>query len=183
MQRGEKMVFYETNRLILRNYRIEDIADYHEYMSMESTALHEDFAPYNMQESEAAVRSRLTDDAFWVVELKETGKVIGDLCYRKGDYETYEIAYDFNERYGKQGYATEACKTLITHIFTTLKGRRLYVGCNEENVDSWKLLERLGFRREAHCIEDVAFKHDENGMPIYVSSYYYALLDREWEGL
>ena len=128
------------------------------------------------------MQSRLTDDSFWVVELKKDGKVIGDLCYRKGDYETYEIAYDFNENYGKQGYATEACKVLITHIFSVLKGRRLYVGCNEDNERSWKLLERLGFRREAHCIEDVAFKHDMNDVPIYVNSYFYALLSREWLG-
>jgi RimJ/RimL family protein N-acetyltransferase len=147
---------------------------------MEFTALHEDFEPYTFEECEKAVNARLLDDTLWVVELKEMGKVIGDLCYRKGDYETYEIAYDFNENYGKKGYATEACEVLITHIFTVLKGRRLYVGCNEENENSWKLLERLGFRREAHCIEDVAFKQDANGIPLYVNSYFYALLSREW---
>lgn len=174
------MIFHKTERLILRNYHPRDVKDYFEYMSLESTALHEDFEPYTFEECERVVQARLTDDTFWVAELIETGKVIGDLCYRKGEYETYEIGYDFNEKYGKKGYATEACKALITHIFTVLNGRRLYVGCNEDNESSWKLLERLGFRREAYCIEDVAFKQDENGNPIYVNSYFYALLSREW---
>ncbi len=150
-------------------------------MRLDSTALHEDFAPYTFDQCEKAVEERLQNDAFWVVELKSEGKVIGDLCYRKGDYETYEIAYDFNGKYAKKGYATEACKVLITHIFAVLNGRRLYAGCNEGNTNSWKLLERLGFRREAHCIEDVAFKQDDNGNPIYVNSYFYALLNREWQ--
>lgn len=175
------MIQYETERLILRNYKENDVIDYFEYMSLESTAEHEDSAPYSMEECEKAVNARLNDDSFWIVELKEHGKVIGDLCYRKGDYDTYEIAYDFNEQYGKKGYATEACKILLEHIFTILNGRRLYVGCNEDNVASWRLLERLGLRREAHCIEDVSFKNDANGNPIYVNSYFYALLKKEWE--
>lgn len=155
--------------------------DYFEYMSLESTAEHEDFEPYSMDECKKAISARLNDDSFWVVELKECRKVIGDICYRKGDYDTFEIAYDFNEKFGKMGHATEACKTLIEHIFMALNGRRLYVGCNEDNIASWRLLERLGLRREAHCIEDVSFKNDADGNPIYVNSFFYALLKKEWE--
>lgn len=175
------MIFYETDNLILRNYQSKDVHDYFEYMSLESTALHEDFDPFSLEECEKAVSDRLMDDTFWVAVLKKNDKVIGDLCFRKNDYETYEIAYDFNEKYGGKGYATEACKMLIWHIFTVLNGRRLYVGCNEDNVKSWRLLERLGLRREAHCIEDVSFKKDEHDNPIYVNSYFYALLKKEWE--
>lgn len=174
------MIRYETERLILRNYQQNDVDDYFEYMSLESTAQHEDFEPFSLIECENTVIERLSDDSFWVVELKENGKVIGDLCYREGDFETYEIAYDFNEKYSKNGYATEACKKLIQHIFEILNGRRLYVGCNEDNIASWRLLERLGFRREAHCIEDVSFKNDINGNKIFVNSYFYGLLKKEW---
>lgn len=176
------MITIQTERLILRNYQEKDVRDYHEYMSLESTALHEDFEPYSLRQCQEAVLSRLTDDSYLVAQLKENGKVIGDLCHRAGEYETYEIAYDFNEHYGKKGYATEACRALVTHIFRELGGRRLYVGCNEDNENSWRLLERLGFRREAHCVEDVAFKKDEKGNPIYVNSYFYAMLRREWKG-
>jgi len=177
------MIHYETDRLILRNYKPEDVKDYFEYMSLASTALHEDFEPYSMGDCTQAVNERLLDDSFWVVVLKENNKVIGDLCFRKNDYETYEIAYDFNACYGRRGYATEACKVLVTHIFSVLNGRRLYVGCNEDNESSWHLLERLGFRREAYCIEDVAFKKDTHGNPIYVNIYFYALLSKEWNAI
>ena len=34
------MINYETDRLILRNFHPNDVSDYHEYMSQESTALH-----------------------------------------------------------------------------------------------------------------------------------------------
>ena len=175
------MIHIETQRLILRNYRSTDVDDYYEYMCLESTARHEDFEPLTCDECERAVSDRVQNDSFWVVELKENGKVIGDVCHRNGEYDTYEIAYDFNIGYWKKGYATEACRALIDHIFTMLNGRRLYVGVNEDNADSWRLLERLGFRREAHCIEDVAFKVDAEGNPIYVNSYFYAMLRRDWK--
>ncbi len=152
------MIHYQTDRLILRNFRTEDVHDYHAYMRLESTARHEDFDPYTLAECEAAIHARLYDDSFWAVELTENHKLIGDLCYRKGDYETYEIAYDFNEAFTRNGYATEACQVLLRHIFLVLHGRRLYVGCNEDNEASWRLLERLRMRREAHCIEDVALR-------------------------
>ena len=85
------MIFYETDKLILRNYLVKDVDDYFEYMSLVSTAKHEDFEPYSLEECEKAVTDRLHNDSFWVVELKQASKVIGDICYRRGEYETYEI--------------------------------------------------------------------------------------------
>lgn len=175
------MVHYETDRLIIRNYQKKDIHDYFEYMSLESTAQYEDFEPFSLEQCKSAVMARLTDDCYWAVELKDSAKMIGDLSYRKGEYESYTMAYDFNPLFGKKGYATEACGCLVQHIFTVLNGRRLCADCDEGNAASWRLLERLGFRRESHCIEDVSFKQDVDGNPIYVNSYYYALLKKEWE--
>ena len=174
------MIRYETERLILRNYAEIDVDDYFAYMRLDVVALHEDFAPYSFAQCKEAVDARLNDDTFLVAQLKTDGRVIGDVCYRPGAYGTYEIAYDFNPAYGKRGYATEACTKLIEHLFGFLEARRLYVGCNEGNEASWRLLERLGFRREAHCIEDVWFKRDAAGNPIYVNSYFYAMLHQEW---
>ena len=177
------MIYYETDRLILRNYRLDDISDFHEYMSQEFTVKYQGYAPLSLEKSEKGVTKRLDDDAHWVCELKESGKVIGNIEYTKGKDGNYEIGYEFSEKYGKKGYATEACKTLIEHLFQTLNARRIYAGMDEPNVNSWKLMERLGFRKEAHFIEcEASFNEkDEQGNPIYVSCYVYALLKKEWQ--
>jgi len=39
------------------------------------------------------------------------------------------------------------------------------------------MLERLGFRREGHFVENLLFKGQ------WGSEYYYAMLKREWENL
>ena len=177
------MIYYETDRLILRNYRLGDIGDLYEYKSQEFTVKYQGYAPLSQEQCERSVTKKLEDDAYWVCELKESGKVIGNLEYTKGDDGNYEIGYEFSEMYGKKGYATEACRALVTHLFSTLNARRVHASMDEPNVNSWRLMERLGFRREAHFIEcEASFNEkDEQGNPIFVNCFVYALLQKEWQ--
>jgi ribosomal-protein-alanine N-acetyltransferase len=175
------MIKIETKRLILRNFMLEDVDDFYEYMSLESTAKYDCFDPMTYDECVASVKRRIEKDTFMAVVLKGNGKVIGDVSFTKGDYDTFEISYDFNEKFHNMGYATEASIAMLNHIFYELDGRRVYAECNDDNFSSIKLLERMGMRREGYLIEDVTFKNDENGNPIYISSYLYAILKREWD--
>jgi RimJ/RimL family protein N-acetyltransferase len=51
---------------------------------------------------------------------------------------------------------------------------RVRANCDVENTPAWKTLERIGFRREAHFVENLWFRDR------WSSEYWYALLDREW---
>ena len=127
-----------------------------------------------------AVMRRCQLDNVFAVVLKENQKLIGDINFSQEDYNTYEIGYDFNPNYCKQGYATQSCSAVIDYIFKDKEGRRVFAECNDDNYSSIRLLERLGFRREGYFIEDVTFKNDSEGNPIYINSYSYAILKREW---
>jgi len=178
------MIYLETDRLILRNYQLKDINDLHELMSQEFVARHQNFvAPRSLESCEQAVTKRLDNDSYLVCELKESGKVIGTLEGEKEDNGNYAIGYQFSEKYGKKGYATEGVKALISHLFLALDARRICADMDEGNVDSWRLVERLGFRREAHFIEcETSFNEkDEHGNPILVNCFVYALLKKEWQ--
>lgn len=182
-ENGVIMVILETDRLILRNFNEKDIQDFYEYMKLDYTAKHEDFDPKTYEECVEIVKRRVLQDNCLVVELKENHKVIGDIGFEAGECASYCFSFDFNIAYEKRGYATEACEAVIKHIFLSLKGRRIYAECNDDNVNSYRLLERLNFRREGHFIEDVSFKQNELGEDIFVNSYLYALLKREWQQL
>jgi RimJ/RimL family protein N-acetyltransferase len=52
--------------------------------------------------------------------------------------------------------------------------------CNPVNKPSWKLLERLGFRREGCLIKNVYFTTDAAGNPVWADTYIYAILATEW---
>jgi RimJ/RimL family protein N-acetyltransferase len=74
-----------------------------------------------------------------------------------------------------EGYGEEACRRLMDHLFSELLLHRVVAECDVENTASYTLLERLGFRREAHLIENIWFKG------VWGSEYHYAMLDREWK--
>jgi RimJ/RimL family protein N-acetyltransferase len=50
------------------------------------------------------------------------------------------------------GYATEAMSALIRLCFGKLGLRRVVNRCFAENESSWRLMERVGMRREAHHV-------------------------------
>lgn len=74
-----------------------------------------------------------------------------------------------------QGYATEAVRELIRTCFDKLRLRRLTANCFADNVASWRLMERVGMRRELHAVRGSLHRTDG-----WVDSLGYALLAEEW---
>jgi ribosomal-protein-alanine N-acetyltransferase len=170
----------ETPRLILRRFRSSDWTDLHEYLSDPDVVFYEPYCVFSPEESRSEAVRRARDKDFWAVCLKDGGKLIGNLYLSKQDYDTYELGFVFNKRYQGRGYAFESAGALIDYAFDTLKARRLISMCNPDNRKSWRLLERLGLRREGHLKRNVYFKTDERGSPLWLDTFMYGLLAEEW---
>ncbi|MGC4152399.1 MAG: GNAT family protein [Propionicimonas sp.] len=82
--------------------------------------------------------------------------------------------------YREQGCAREGCSAVIDHAVGDPKAHRLVAPCNPLNSASRRLLERLGFRREGHLRQNVFFRRDQEGRPIWQDTYEYVLLAHEW---
>ena len=54
---------------------------------------------------------------------------------------------------------------------------RIYAECDPRNVPSWKLLEKVGLRREAHFRQNIWFHRDKNSDPIWKDTLVYAILE------
>lgn len=167
------MIHLETDRLILRNYQYNDLADIYAYFSCEEVAKYEDFYPMSMQETKELIDEWKDKDNRMVVELKNQHKVIGSIGYFIDEDGDYSIDFDFNPVYGKQGYATEAGQKLIEYLFSINTVNKIYGDCDIRNENSWKLLERLGFKRISQIKE--SYKDDTNGNPIVISIYIYTI--------
>lgn len=166
----------ETDRLILRRYRKDDLLDLHEYLSDEETVKFEPYEPMTMSEVEHNIEWRISSDEMIAVELKKNGKMIGNVYLGKRDFSSVEIGYVFNRRYWGMGYAYESCSILIENAFSN-GVHRIYAECDPENQASYKLLERLGFFREGHLRQNVYFKKDENGKPIWKDTLVFGLIN------
>lgn len=170
-----------TKRLLIRRFAASDWKDLYEYLSDEEVVKFEPYEVFTEEQARKEAGSRETNEAFYAVCLKDSGKLIGNLYLSRGDFETWELGYVFNRRYQGRGYASESAGRLVDHAFGQLGARRIIAMCNPANISSWKLLERLNMRREGKLLQNIYFKLDENGAPIWLDTYEYAILKSEWD--
>lgn len=172
----KEIIIAETDRLILRRYKKSDLSDLYEYLSDKEVVKFEPYKPMNMQDAENSLDWRISTDEMVAVELKSNHKMIGNVYLRKRDFDALEIGYVFNQKYWGKGYAKESCMELIKLAFSD-GIHRIYAECDPQNTSSWRLLEKLGFEREAHLRKNIYFwKNDEN-MPIWKDTFIYAKLN------
>ncbi len=175
----------ETERLIVRPLRASDYKDNYEYMSAPETFRFERGKPISLKEAQQFCHEWSTKEPanFWVAELKTTGKVIGQVSFfpeRSPDFKTWEIGFIFHPAYYGQGYATETARAVIRYAFSTVGVHRLIAHCSPDNIASCKVLEKCGMRREGTLKKDFLLRNDKDGMPIWLDSYCYAVLDEEF---
>ena len=170
------MIVAETERLILRRYKKEDLQDLFEYLSDKDVVEYEPYKTMTFDEAKENLEWRIGTDEMIAVELKSSHKMIGNVYLGKRDFDSLEMGYVFNRTYWGKGYAAESCEALIEQAFSN-GVHRIYAECDPRNKNSWKLLEALGFRREAHFRKNVYFWKDENGKAIWKDTYIYAKLN------
>lgn len=171
----DKIILAETERLFLRRYRKEDAQDLYEYLSDPEVVRYEPYPPLTFEEACENLEWRMGTEEMIAVELKDSHKMIGNVYLGKRDFEALELGYVFHRSYWGHGYAAESCRALIQQAFS--KGvHRIYAECDPQNENSWKLLEALGFQREAHFRKNVYFWKDETGKAIWKDTYVYAKL-------
>jgi RimJ/RimL family protein N-acetyltransferase/uncharacterized glyoxalase superfamily protein PhnB len=172
---------HETARLVIRRFRPDDWRDLYEYLSQPETVYYEPYDPFSPEQAKQEAVRRSTDENFYAVCLKESGKVIGNIYFAKQEFDTWEIGFVFNATFLGKGYATEAANALIDKAFADCGAHRIFARCNPENERPWKLLERLRFRREGHLTRNIFFKRDSAGNPLWQDTYMYGILDSEWK--
>jgi [ribosomal protein S5]-alanine N-acetyltransferase len=171
-----------TERLIIRRFSENDGEDLYEYFSNPKVLEFEPYKPFTRDQAYAEAKRRASDENFLAVCLKN-GKVIGNFYFAKGDFVTWEVGYVFNEKYWGNGYATESLLALMKCAFDELGTRRIIAMCDPKNPHSWKLLERVGMRREGTLLQNIYFFTDEEGNPIWKDTYQYAILSSEFKQL
>lgn len=103
-------------------------------------------------------------------------KVIGEVAFNIEDWthQRAEIGYRLNKTATGQGYCTQACQLLIDFLFKELGIFKVVAKCDPRNIASYKVMEKLGFIREAH------FKQHHLLGSQWTDQYDYGLLAEQW---
>lgn len=171
----------KTDRLVLRNFEEGDAADLFAYLHRPSVSCFLSLKLDDMSAAESEAKKRSSSDEYVAVCLKDDNKLIGDL-FGMPDHNpaTFSVGWNFNVDFAGVGLAFEATRALFTYLFTVKQARRLYAYVEEDNIASQRLCDRLGMRSEGLFKEFVSFETDAKGVPIYVNTMQYAILQNEW---
>lgn len=119
--------------------------------------------------------------------IEHDGTLVGDLYLfvhdADGQAETSgdragrqaEIGWVLDPVYAGRGLATEAVEALLRLCFEDLGVHRVVASCYALNEASWRLMERVGMRRETRTLR--SHLHRARGWSDLLG---YALLDQEW---
>lgn len=165
----------ETHRLLLRTFEEKDYDDLYEFLMQRKDDQYESYPGITYENGREHLKYRLGSEEFYAIELKDAGKVIGNVYFGNRDFDAKEVGYIVNKKYQRLRYATEAVKAVIENGFNQ-QVHRVYAECDPNNICSWGLLEHLGFKQEAYFRQNVYFKKDKNGSPIWQDTYVYCLL-------
>lgn len=173
-----------TDRLIIRQVEISDAEQIFAYRSDAETNKYQGWIPNDLEQVEDFIENKVSKEVnvsgTWVqmsLLRKEDNKIIGDIgvLFKDEDDMQCEVGCTMNKEYHGQGFATEALHGVITYLFADLNKHRITSSIDPANIASISLVERLGFRKEAHHIESL-FINEE-----WVDDIIYAILKREWK--
>ncbi len=146
----------ETNRLILRKFKLEDYIDmYNNWASDENALKYTTRSPMNdLNQSITMINTYINEynplKYFWAIELKETAEVIGNIAFHHLDERTnsVDLGYIIGTQFWNNGYVTEALKIALEFIFNDVGINRVTAYVAPENIGSIKVLEKNNFTYE-----------------------------------
>ena len=173
-----------TERLLLRLYTEDDLADVHDIQSRPEVTRYLYWGVRDRAQARGSLAMKIAasglaeegDNLTLAVVLPETGKVIGDvqLIWVSREHRQGEIGYVFHPGFGGHGYATEAAEVVLRLGFEAYGLHRIVGRLDARNNASARVLVRLGMRHEAHLVQNELVKGE------WADEVVYAMLEDEW---
>ncbi|MCL2773188.1 MAG: GNAT family N-acetyltransferase [Oscillospiraceae bacterium] len=153
----------ETKRLFVRSYEEKDLPEYHRLMSdKENMYYMDDLITNNLEESRESLNhciafNKSGNGLRFVVALKENDKLMGgieyDIIRETPIGKISGIGWFIMPEYQNKGYITEAAKKVLEFAFMRDNCIRIETGCYKDNIPTQKVMEKVGFRKEAEKIK------------------------------
>ena len=145
----------ETKRLLIRTLRIDDKKAFVEMAadgSLKEIGFSKDcgnwIANWIVEAKELTKKDNpRTEYLAYVITLKEEKTVIGSVgCSYYEDLQETGITYFIGTQYRNHGYAIEAVQAYAQYFLQNYHISQMIATVKEENVASWKVIERAGFQ-------------------------------------
>lgn len=147
----------ETERLILRRFKVQDAEDMYKNWSTDKEV--SKFLTWKPHENVEFTRSLLTNwvEAYeneniynWAIEIKEEKEVFGSIGAVKINDSNFscEIGYCISSKYWNRGFVTEALKAVIDYMFTEVGLNRVVALYDTNNPASGRVMAKCNMKYE-----------------------------------
>jgi ribosomal-protein-alanine N-acetyltransferase len=152
----------ETERLLLRRVAVTDVPEIKALRGNPETMK---FIPRPLvtTDEEALEHFKMIDEKIenntginWAITIKGNPKLIGIIGHYRIQPENHrcEIGYMILPEYNGQGITTEAIKAVLEYGFEDLNMHSIEAVIDPDNVASERVLQKNGFVKEAHILEN-----------------------------
>lgn len=143
----------ETNRLILRQWELEDLEDFYEYARNPEVGPNAGWKPHENKDFTLTIlKSFIEKKEVWAIVDKESGKVIGSLGHhddsKRRGMDSKMIGYVLSKDYWGQGLMVEAVKRVLQYLFTETEVKVVSCYHYPFNLRSKRVIEKSGFKFE-----------------------------------
>ena len=172
-----------TERLRVRRFQPGDLDAFLAMRSDPELARYQSWRAMDRTEAATFIANMVNDEpgrpGEWMqlaIADQVTDAFLGDcaLYAKVDDPDVAEIGFTLTRQAQGRGLATEAITALLDYLFQVKVFRRVIAICDVRNHSSYRLLERLGMRREGHMLQSYWNKGS------WTDEYQYAILRDEW---
>ncbi|PKQ64922.1 GNAT family N-acetyltransferase [Labilibaculum filiforme] len=172
-----------SKRLCLQTIQMDHAEEVFNYRSDVNTNQYQTWIPtkmndvYNFINNQVSINiDQISSWYQFVIVCKENKKVIGDIGihFLDEDKKQVELGCTLAKNYHGRGFASEALTETIRFLFQDLNKHRIIASVDPANEKSIAMLERIGFRKEAHFIKSLLINGE------WVDDVVYAILKEEW---
>lgn len=159
----------ETERLILRKYKLDDVNDMYENWGTDPKC--NIYLPWELHENKEEtknviinwIKSYDTDKFNWIIELKKDKIAIGGINVVRLNKKNNicEIGYCIGSKFWNKGYTTEALKRIIEYLFEECELYLIEADHHKSNIASGKVMEKSGMIKECE-LRTRAFNRETN---------------------
>ncbi|MDD7281822.1 MAG: GNAT family N-acetyltransferase [Erysipelotrichaceae bacterium] len=141
---------FETNRLILRPWSIQDAVDLYQQAKNPNVGPMAGWPVHtSVENSKEIIEKYLSGPLTYAICLKDN-KIIGSIELQDANHLSQEIGeleigYWIGQEYWGNEYTVEAMKCLIQYAFDELESPGLWCGYYDENHKSKRVMEKCGF--------------------------------------
>ena len=147
----------ETDRLVLRPFKIEDAADmFSNWASSDEVTRYLTWPAHSSVDVskmllESWVKAYEAPQKYeWCIELKEIGQAIGSIgvVHIDENVDAMELGYCVGPAFWNQGITTEALKRVIEFLFSEVGCNRICAYHHTGNTNSGKVMQKAGLTYE-----------------------------------